>query len=162
MYVKIRIYSIILHIIHTPIIYVCAVCVVSLKCAYNIQCVYTYIYIYIYIYIFYIYIIYIFKLSWWHPASKNLLRLEAGYPALRCHILNKTQVTRTTHTTQEPPHHRTHERNKMPYFGARTHLTPQRLEKIPPGFGLVGIIIRNEFTRTFLAAASKRPVARQP
>ena len=27
---------------------------------------------------------------------------------------NKTQVTRTTHTTQEPSHHRTHERNTRP------------------------------------------------
>ena len=71
----------------------------------------------------YLYIIYIYVytyISWWHPASKNLLRLEAGYPALRCHNLkNKTQVTRTTHTTQEPPHYREDE--------------PQRLEKIPPG-----------------------------
>ena len=28
--------------------------------------------------------------------------------------LNKTQVTRTTHTTHEPPHNRTHERNTRP------------------------------------------------
>jgi len=28
-------------------------------------------------------------ISWWHPASKNLLRLEAGYPALRCHNLEE-------------------------------------------------------------------------
>jgi len=26
--------------------------------------------------------------SWWQPTSKNLLRLEAGYPALRCHNLD--------------------------------------------------------------------------
>jgi len=32
------------------------------------------------------------------PCFKNLLRLEAGYPALRCHNLNKTQVTRTGET----------------------------------------------------------------
>jgi len=31
----------------------------------------------------------IMHISWWHPASKNLLRLEAGYPALRCHILEE-------------------------------------------------------------------------
>ena len=36
-------------------------------------------------------------ISWWHPASKNLLRLEAGYPALRCH--NLKQSTGHTHTT---------------------------------------------------------------
>ena len=29
------------------------------------------------------------KNSWWHPLLKNLLRLEAGYPALRCHILEE-------------------------------------------------------------------------
>jgi len=39
--------------------------------------------------------------SWWHPASKNLLRLEAGYPALRCHIIKQsTGHTHTTHTTK--------------------------------------------------------------
>jgi len=54
------------------------------------------------------------------PASKNLLRLEAGYPALRCHILEETP--------------------------------PQRLEKIPPGFGLVGFIIRD---RIFFSARAK-------
>jgi len=43
------------------------------------------------------------------PRFKNLLRLEAGYPALRCHNLEEE------------------------------HLPPQRLEKIPSGFGLVGI-----------------------
>jgi len=32
---------------------------------------------------------------------------------------------------------------QMPYFGGRPSPTPQRLEKIPPGFGLVGIIIRD-------------------
>ena len=31
--------------------------------------------------------------SWWHPASKNLLRLEAGYPALRCHNLEEEPLT---------------------------------------------------------------------
>jgi len=31
-------------------------------------------------------------ISWWHPASKNLLRLEAGYPALRCHILEEEHI----------------------------------------------------------------------
>jgi len=50
-------------------------------------------------------------ISWWHPASKNLLRLDAGDPALRCHIFNKTQVTRTA--THEPPHNRTHDRTKQ-------------------------------------------------
>jgi len=39
--------------------------------------------------------------SWWHPASKNLLRFEAGYPALRCHNLKQsTGHTHTTHTTK--------------------------------------------------------------
>jgi len=57
------------------------------------------------------------------PCFKNLLRLEAGDPALRCHILEET-----------PP--------------------PQRLEKIPPGFVLVGIIIRD---RNFFSARDKRP-----
>jgi len=118
------------------------------------------------------------------PRFKNLLRLEAGYPALRCHSLkqntghthnthntgtchnlkqnaghthnthntgtttppnshnlNKTQVTRTTHTTQEPPN-------------LEEGLTPQGLEKIPPGFGLVGIIIRD---RNNFSARDKRP-----
>jgi len=63
-------------------------------------------------------------ISWWHPASKNILRLEAGYPALRCHILNNQQVTRTQHTRDKnkddtgnsntPKHshtHKTHSRN---------------------------------------------------
>ena len=34
------------------------------------------------------------------------------------------------------------------------HLTPQRLENIPPGFGLVGIIIRD---RNNFSARDKRP-----
>ena len=55
------------------------------------------------------------------PCFKNILRLEAGYPALRCHIL------------EDPP---------------------QRLEKIPLGFGLVGIIIRD---RNNFSARDKRP-----
>ena len=56
---------------------------------------YIYIYIYIYTHIYaYIYNIYIYVyISWWHPASKNLLRLEAGYPALRCHILEEAPLT---------------------------------------------------------------------
>jgi len=33
-------------------------------------------------------------LCWWHPASKNLLRLEAGYPALRCHNLEEEHLPR--------------------------------------------------------------------
>jgi len=86
------------------------------------------------------------------PCFKNLLRLEAGYPALRCHnlkqntghthnthntgaiIQNKTQVTRTTYTTQEPPHHRTHERNTKPLSsggGGGTH--PSDLKKYRRG-----------------------------
>jgi len=48
------------------------------------------------------------------PCFKNILRLKAGYPALRCHIVNNQQVTRTTHRTHEPPHNRTHERNTRP------------------------------------------------
>ena len=55
------------------------------------------------------------------PCLKNLLRLEAGYPALRCRNLKQN-------TGQEEEH---------------THLTPQGLEKIPPGFAIVGIIIRD-------------------
>jgi len=47
------------------------------------------------------------------PCFKNLLRLEAGYPALRCHIVEEEH-------------------------------TPQRLERIPPGFGLVGILSETE------------------
>ena len=43
---------------------------------------------------------YCIYISWWHPASKNLLRLEAGYPALRCHILQNTDHTHNTHTTR--------------------------------------------------------------
>ena len=69
-------------------------------------------------------------ISWWDPASKNLLILEARYPALRCHILNKTQVTRTTHTTQEPPHHRTHEQKHTTKHLAED-TSPHRLEIIP-------------------------------
>jgi len=46
------------------------------------------------------------NVSWWHPASKNLLRLEAGYPALRCHILKQntghTHNTHNTRTTTQP------------------------------------------------------------
>ena len=35
------------------------------------------------------------------PCFKNLLRLEAGYPALRCHNLKQsTGHTHTTHTTK--------------------------------------------------------------
>jgi len=58
------------------------------------------------------------------PCFKNLLRLEAGYPALRCHNLNNQQVTRTQHTrdknkddtgnskTAKHSHtHKTHSRN---------------------------------------------------
>jgi len=60
------------------------------------------------------------------PRFKNILRLEAGYPALRCHNLNNhnQQVTRTQHTrdknkddtgnTKTPKHshtHKTHSRN---------------------------------------------------
>jgi len=54
------------------------------------------------------------------PCFKNLLRLEAGYPALRCHILE-----------EEPP-----------------TSTPQRLEIIPPGLGYNSAsfsFIRNHF-----------------
>jgi len=40
-----------------------------------------------------------YNVSWWHPASKNLLRSEAGYPpALRCNILK--QNTGHTHNTR--------------------------------------------------------------
>jgi len=48
---------------------------------YYINNICTYICIYIYIYI-YIYILVA-------PCFKNLLRLEAGYPALRCHNLEE-------------------------------------------------------------------------
>ena len=50
--------------------------------------------IYIYMYVCMYAYIYILEA----PCFKNLLRLEAGYPALRCHNLNKTQVTRTGET----------------------------------------------------------------
>jgi len=63
------------------------------------------------------------------PCFKNLLRLEAGYPALRCHVVK--QNTEEEHT-------------------------PQRLERIPPGFGLVGIIIRD---RNNFSAPDKRPAS---
>ena len=45
----------------------------------------------------YLYISRYFQLSvsWWHPASKHLLRLEAGYPALRCHILEEEHTSAT-------------------------------------------------------------------
>ena len=41
------------------------------------------------------------------PCFKKSLRLEAGYPALRCHNLNNQQVTRTQHTRQKQKRHRT-------------------------------------------------------
>ena len=71
-------------------------------------------------------------ISWWHPASKNLLRLEAGYPALRCrchiYILKQSTINRShahnthdknkdkddTGNTKTPKHshtHKTHSRN---------------------------------------------------
>ena len=60
-----------------------------------------YIYIYIYDISLYIYNIYILVA----PCFKNILRLEAGYPALRCHNLNQsTGHTHTTHTTKEEEH----------------------------------------------------------
>ena len=74
------------------------------------------------------------------PCFKNLLRLEAGYPALRCHNLTK---------------HRS---------GGDTH--PSDL-KIPPGFGLVGNIIRdrNKFSAREKAsnqqAASERRAVKE-
>ena len=78
-------------------------------------------------------------LSWWHPASKNLLRLEAGYPALRCHILNNQQVTRHTHTAHTTKTKTT--QNSKTAKHSHTHKThtetphlTQRLERIPPGF----------------------------
>jgi len=53
--------------------------------------------------------------------QKNLLRLEAGYPDLTCHILNNQQVTRTQHTRQKQRRHGGH----LP--------PPQRLEKYRRG-----------------------------
>ena len=41
---------------------------------------------------------------------------------------------------------------QIPYFGGST--SPQRLEKIPPGFGLIEIIIRD---RNIFSARDKRP-----
>jgi len=68
------------------------------------------------------------------PCFKNLLRLEAGDPALRCHNLNKTQVTRT--------------------IRRRLHLPPQpqRLEIIPPGFGLVSEVYPKPVLMTMASA----------
>ena len=60
------------------------------------------------------------------PCFKNILRLEAGYPALRCHIVEEE------------------------------HTSPQRLEIIPPGFGLVGIIIRDRNTFLLETKASNQ------
>ena len=76
----------------------------------RVRCARVYISVYIYILV--------------APCFKNLLRLEAGYPALRCHNLEEE------------------------------HLLPPRLEKISPGFGLVGIIIRD---RNKFSARDKRP-----
>jgi len=153
------------------------------------------------------------------PCFKNLLRLEAGYPALRCHNLKQsTGHTHTTHTTKtkttqnsktaKHSHtHKTHSRSRNDerqrlssccqsqsrrrrpqdcrrWFDARRAAeggdvvgltvrsmvtvakrrprrlleeephTPQRLEIIPPGFGLFGIIIRDQNN---FSARDKRP-----
>ena len=66
--------------------------------------------------------IYIY-ISWWHPASKNLLRLEAGYPALRCHNSNNQQVTRTHHTRQKQRRHRTATHQNTHTHTRHTHST---------------------------------------
>jgi len=76
------------------------------------------------------------------PCFKNLLRLEAGYPALKCHNLQNTGHTHNTHNTGT---------TTPPNGGRPPHL---RLEQIPPGFGLVGIIIRD---RNNFSARDKRP-----
>jgi len=67
-----------------------------------------YVYIYIYTYTYTYTYANTNTISWWHPASKNLLRLEAGYPALRCHNLEEEPLT-----------------------------PPQRLKKIPPGLEIM-------------------------
>jgi len=45
---------------------------------------------------------------------KKSFKIRSWVPSPQMPSFNKTQVTRTTHTTQEPSHHRTHERNTRP------------------------------------------------
>ena len=69
-----------------------------------------------------------------------------------------TGHTHTTHTRQKQRRHGQQQNTKtlthtQDTLGGRTP-PPQRLEKIPPGFGLVGIIIRN---RNIFSARDKKP-----
>ena len=59
------------------------------------------------------------------PRFKNLLRLEVGYPALRCHILNnqQQQVTRTQHTRKKQRRHRTAKHQTTHTHTRHTHAT---------------------------------------
>ena len=84
------------------------------------------------------------------PCFKNLLRLEAGYPALRCHILKQnTGHTHNTHNTgtTTPPKH---ERNTRP---RRNTSSPSDLKKYRRGLVSSELIIirdRNIFEIIFL------------
>jgi len=129
-------------------------------CRFNLinVCIYLYMHIGLTRYIYYIYI-YIHIYPGGTPLQKSF-KIRSWVPSPQMPYFNKTQVTCTTHTTQEPPHHRTttppntrtkHTTNHLATIG-RKNLTPQRLERIPPGFGLVGIIIRD---RNNFAARAK-------
>ena len=65
------------------------------------------------------------------PCFKKSFKIRSWIPSPQMPYFNKTQVTRTTHTTEEG------------------HTPPQRLKKIPPGFSLVGIIIRDRDNFSF-------------
>ena len=81
---------------------------------------YIYIYICICIYYTYLYAIYYILVA---PCFKNLLRLrlEAGYPALRCHNLKQTtghtHNTHNTGTTTPPTHERITRSNHLAAIG---------------------------------------------
>ena len=90
------------------------------------------------------------------PCFKKYFKIRSWVPSPQMpYSLNNQQVTRTQHTRQKQRRHRERQNSKtLTLRHRRKNLLTQRREKIPPGFGLIRIIIRD---RNNFSARDKRP-----